>query len=166
MARYSEERKANILAKLLPPHNMKVADVAVQEGISLPTLYNWRKQARIEGHPVPGHKPTSEQWSPEAKLAVVIETASFSEAKLSEYCREKGLYPDQVKRWKTESLQGFKHSAEQEKAIKTQSRKDKQEIKKLKRELRYKEKALAETTALLVLRKKLDALLGHDNEDD
>src|SRR5690625_6489528 len=48
----------------------------------------------------------------------------------------------------------------QEKAIKTQSRKDKQEIKKLKRELRYKEKALAETTALLVLRKKLDALLG------
>mgnify|MGYP001356930023 FL=1 len=76
------------------------------------------------------------------------------------------MYPDQVKRWKTESLQGFKHSAEQEKAIKTQSRKDKQEIKKLKRELRYKEKALAETTALLVLRKKLDALLGHDNEDD
>src|SRR5690625_580540 len=71
MARYSEERKANILAKLLPPHNMKVADVAAQEGISLPTLYNWRKQARIEGHPVPGHKPTSEQWSPEAKLAVV-----------------------------------------------------------------------------------------------
>src|SRR5690625_4623817 len=45
MARYSEERKANILAKLLPPHNMKVADVAAQEGISLPTLYNWRKQA-------------------------------------------------------------------------------------------------------------------------
>ncbi len=98
-----------------------------------------------------------------AKLATVIETATLSEAQLSAYCREKGLYPDQVKRWKEESLQGFERSAEQEKALRKQAQNDRQEIKKLQRELRRKDKALAEAAALLVLRKKLNALW--DNSD-
>jgi len=53
-----------------------------------------RKQAKSEGRPVPGSKAKSEQWSAQAKLATVIETATLSEAQLSAYCREKGLYPD------------------------------------------------------------------------
>ena len=46
--------------------------------------------------PVPGNRNTGEDWSPEAKLAVVVETASMSEVELSAYCSEKGLYPEQV----------------------------------------------------------------------
>nr|WP_186354459.1 MULTISPECIES: IS3 family transposase [Pseudomonas] len=145
---------------MLPPYNLTVAELARQEGISEPTLYNWRNQAKLEGRPVPGRKAKSEQWSAEAKLATVIETAALSEAELSEYCRGKGLYPDQVQRWKAESLQGFQRSAEQEKVLRQQARTDQQEIKKLQRELRYKEKALAEAAALLVLRKKLKCALG------
>lgn len=163
MARYSHERKQAVLNKLLPPYNLTVAELARQEGISEATLYNWRKQAKSEGRPVPGSKPKSEQWSAQAKLATVIETATLSEAQLSAYCREKGLYPDQVKRWKKESLQGFERSAEQEKALRKQAQNDRQEIKKLQRELRRKDKALAEAAALLVLRKKLNALW--DNSD-
>ncbi|NWO07557.1 MAG: transposase, partial [Alteromonadaceae bacterium] len=53
MPRYSEERKAAVLAKLSPPHSMTVAALARQEGISDQTLYNWRTQAREEGRPVP-----------------------------------------------------------------------------------------------------------------
>src|SRR5690606_39466834 len=85
---------------------------------------------------------------------------------ICQYCREKGLYPDQVKQWKVESLQGFQRSAEQDKAIRQQARSDKQEIKQLRRELRHKEKALAETAALLVLRKKLNALWDNDSNED
>lgn len=166
MSRYSDERKAAVLSKLLPPYNMTVPELARAEGISEPTLYNWRNQAKSEGRPVPGSKAKSEHWSAEAKLATVIETAALSEAELSQYCREKGLYPEQVRRWKAESLQGFQRSAEQEKELRQQSRADKQEIKKLKRELRHKEKALAETAALLVLRKKLDALWEQESGDD
>src|SRR5690625_1979317 len=129
MSRYSPERKEAVLSKLLPPYNLTVAELAREEGISPATLYNWRKQAKLEGRPVPGHTNKSEQWSAEAKLATVIETATLSEAELSEYCRKKGLYPDQVHRWKAESLQGFARSAEQEKALRLQSRNDKKEIK-------------------------------------
>lgn len=165
MTRYSRERKEAILKYLLPPHNMTVAEVARQEGVSAQTLYNWRDTARKLGKPVPGKTSTSEDWSSETKLAVVIETAPMSESELAQYCREKGLYLEQVRRWKQECLQGFLSSAAQDKAIRQQAKTDKAEIKTLKKELRYKDKALAETAALLVLRKKLNALWGDDSEE-
>ncbi len=93
MPSYSEERKAAVLKKLLPPLNRSVPDVAKEEGISEQTLYNWRRQLRDKGLPVPGNEHNSEQWSAEARFAVVVETAALSEAELSEYCRKKGLYP-------------------------------------------------------------------------
>jgi transposase-like protein len=67
--RYSEERKAAVLAKLSPPHSMTVAALARQEGISDQTLYNWRTQAREEGRPVPGSKAwaNSSDWEGAAK---------------------------------------------------------------------------------------------------
>lgn len=164
MAHYSPERKESVLKKLLPPHNMTVAAVAREEGVSEQTLYNWRHQAKQAGHPVPGKTKHSEQWSAESKLAVVIETTPLSESELSQYCREKGLYIDQVNTWKAECLSGFAVSTEQRRQSVRQAQSDKAEIKDLKRDLRIKEKALAETTALLVLRKKLHALLGEDNE--
>ncbi len=166
MPRYSIERKAAVLAKLSPPQSMTVSALAREEGISEQTLYNWRTQAREEGRPVPGSKAKSDHWSAEAKLATVIETASLSEEEFSQYCREKGLYPEQVRRWKEESLQGFQRSADREKQLRKKSQADQKQIKKLERELRHKEKALAETAALLVLRKKLDALWEDDNGDD
>ena len=36
----------------------------------------------------------------EDKFIVVLETANLSEIEFSEYCREKGIYPEQVKEWK------------------------------------------------------------------
>ena len=166
MPRYSEERKQVILSKMMPPLSMTIAEIARTEGIGEQTLYNWRNKAREQGRPVPGNKPTPDQWSAEAKLAVVIETGSMNEAELSEYCRSKGLYVEQIKAWKADSLKGFASSREQELEAKQQRKADRREIKQLKRELRQKEKALAETAALLVLRKKLDALWENDNEDD
>ena len=52
--RYSPDRKEAMLSKLLPPYNLTAAEPARQEGISEATLYSWRKQAKLEGRPVPG----------------------------------------------------------------------------------------------------------------
>ena len=100
MPRYSEERKQAILSKLQPPSNMSVAEVSRSEGIGLQTLYNWRNEARQQGHPMPGHNKTPDDWTSETKLATVIETAALSESELSEYCRSKGLYVEQIKAWR------------------------------------------------------------------
>lgn len=166
MSRYSQERKEAILKKLLPPLSRSVAEIAKEEGISEATLYYWRKQLRQSGTVVPDNKTSSEQWSAQTKLAVVAETFSMTENELSQYSREKGLYSEQIHQWRNECMQGFKSTKENEVETKKQAKADKVEIKQLKKELRYKEKALAETTALLVLRKKLRAFYGEEPEDD
>lgn len=164
MVRYTQERKASVLRKLLPPENRTVREVAREEGISEVTLYNWRSLAKEQGVPVPGSGKQTDNWSGEAKLAVVVETAGLSEAQLSEYCRSKGLYPEQVKEWRDACINGVGNEAQRRKADQAEVRREKKRIKELERELRRKDKALAETTALLVLRKKLNALWGEDEE--
>jgi len=129
----------------------------VQEGINLSTLYSWQKQFNTSGLSVT-KVSSSEKWSSEEKFSVVLETATLSEVELSEYCRVKGLYPEQIKAWKLACIAG-NTATKQVKRIKTtpEQKSDKNRIKELERELRRKEKALAETAALLVLGKKFDA---------
>jgi len=115
---------------------------------------------------VPGYRNAGDDWSPDAKLAVVIETASMSEAELSAYCRQKGLYAEQVQRWKEACLHGTGLQGGQEKAAQKQQRDARKTIKKLKAEVRRKDRVLAETTSLLVLSKKLEALYGEDPDSE
>jgi len=115
---------------------------------------------------VPGPNKTSDEWSGEAKLAVVVETAVLSEVELSQYCREKGLYPEQVKSWKQDCLEGCNSNPERQRETAKQSRAAKKQIRQLEKELRRQERALAEAAALMLLRKKLKAFYGEDQEDD
>ena len=92
MTRYSDEHKSALLKKLLPPINMSVAELARQEGVSKTVLYSWLKQANATGASVPGHNKKTDEWSPGAKFATVLETATLSEAELAEYCRSYGHF--------------------------------------------------------------------------
>jgi transposase-like protein len=155
MRRVPQERREAILSKLLPPHNKPVPEVAIAEGVGESTLYNWLSQARKQGIAVPGSRSTStEHWNAETKLAAVIETQPMNESELAEYCRKKGLYPEQIERWKKECLQGMGSTSDHEDNL----RQARNEIKQLKRKVERKDKALAESAALLVLSKKFQAL--------
>jgi transposase len=159
MPRYPEDRKAAVLGKLLPPHNRSVPEIAKGEGISEATLYNWLKQTRHQGVPVPGSLNNSpEDWSGEAKFAVVIETAPLNASELSEYCRTKGLYPEQVARWRQACIEGAATQESRDQVVTGQLKVAKQRIRTLEKDLRRKEKALAESAALLVLQKKFNTL--------
>lgn len=165
MTRYSPERKEAVIRRMMPPENTPVPVLVEETGISDVTLYHWRKQARAKGLVVPGDGRNPESWSPEDKFAVVLETAPMNEAELAEYCRKKGLFVEQIAVWKENCLQGNASAAEQSKAEKRQARLARKEVKQLKRELRRKEKALAETAALLALRKKMNAIWGEDADE-
>ncbi len=163
--RYSEEFKEAVIRKMMPPNSISVSKLCRETGVSDVTLYKWRKEYRKRGGimSVGGSKP--DKWSAEDKLSVVIETASFNENQLSEYCRSKGLYPEQIEQWKTNALSGYQNSNQVIKEKQRLQRDDKKKIKKLERELKRKEKALAEAAALLVLSKKYNAIWGIDEED-
>ncbi len=162
--RYSEEFKGSVVKRMMPPNPVSVSQLAKETGVSDVTLYKWRKDYRNRGIAVPGDSNNPANWTAEDKLAVVIETAAMNEVQLSEYCRSKGLYAEQIEQWKAAALSGYQRSEQVDKE-KTRSRQDdKKKINKLESELRRKEKALAETAALLVLSKKCEAIWGDEEK--
>lgn len=114
---------------------------------------------------MPSNAASPDAWSSEDKFKAVMETYSLTEAELSEYCRKKGLYPELIEQWRVACIQGNATAEVQSKQHRVSQRKDKKRIKKLEAELRRKNDALAETTALLALSKKLEAFWG-TNEDE
>ena len=161
---YSLERKEAVLKKMLPPNNRSIAALAEEEGISDATLYNWRQQARNEGRLMPDADNTPEGWTSRDKFAAVMETATMSEAEISEYCRQRGLYPQQLGAWRTACEQANDWSRASDKQLKDATRADRKKMRLLEKELARKEKALAEAAALLILRKKLDAMFEDPEE--
>ena len=156
MRQYSEELKSSIIAKMLPPNSISVPDLARETGIPKDTLYSWRiKYQRTGGKALAKPAPAGELGS-EEKFTVVIETASLNEVELSEYCRRKGLYPEQISAWRNTCLQA--NALAPTKVDGEKLRRQAKEIKQLESELRRKDKALAETAALLVLQKKVRTL--------
>lgn len=156
MKQYSEEFKANIIAKMLPPNNVGVPELARETGIPKDTLYTWRiKHLKFNGDATAKQVPSG-GLSSEEKFAVVVQSASLNEVELSEYGRRKGLYPQQISTWREACLQANASAAV--KVDREKRRQQAREIKQLEAELRRKEKALAEAAALLMLQKKVQAL--------
>ncbi|MBF5058496.1 transposase IS3/IS911 family protein [Alcanivorax sp. 521-1] len=166
MKRYSPERKEAVLRKLAPPMSLTVPEVAEAEGISTASLYNWRRQAREQGEILPSRGSAPEQWSSEDKFRVVLETAAMNEAAFSAYCRERGLYPEQVEAWRASCMSANAKTGEHDAQSRQARKQEQKRVKKLERELRRKDKALAETAALLTLSKKAEAIWGRNDEDE
>ena len=163
MTKYPEDFKAALIARLLPPNNASVPALAKETGVPKDTLYAWRIAHRGKLA-----TPTESTSSPNGlssaeKFSVVLETASLNEVELGEYCRRKGLFPEQVRQWRQACSEA--NEASSRRAEQAQVREHKRTIKQLEAEVRRKDKALAETAALLVLRKKAEALWGEDEDE-
>ena len=162
---YPAKRKAAILQKMLPPNNKPIAQLAKEEGIAQGTLYSWRAEARAKGKLMPDGDLSPKGWASVDKFAAVLETAALNESELSVYCRKRGLYPNQIKQWRIACEQANDWDRAQNKRLQDTTRNADKKIKALGKELIRKEKALAETAALLVLRKKAQAI-WEESEDE
>ncbi len=161
MKQYSKEFKESIIARMLTPNNISVPELVRETGIPKDTLYSWRTKARKGKVSVKSN--IHGLLSSEEKFDIVLETASLNETELSEYCRQKGIFPQQISVWQENCRQA--HAPQTSKADKTTIRTQKKSIKRLETDLRRKEKALAEAAALLILQKKAHAL-WEDPEDE
>lgn len=165
MKHYSAERKEALLRQMMPPMNKLISALARENGISEQTLYTWRRNLKAQGVPVPGNGKNAEEWSSKDKFGVVLETAGLNETELAEYCRRKGLFIEQIAAWRTACQEANAHTAERTRDQREQSKSDRKRIKQLEKELLRKEKALAEAAALIILRKKAQAIWGDPEED-
>lgn len=147
------------MARLLPPESSAVDVVSREVGVSVTTLERWRAEALAHG--AGDRRGGSQRWTAAARLEAVIATAAMDEAARGAWCREHGLYPAELDGWKQDAVAGL---GEPRAASAAEAREDRRRVKELERELRRKDKALAETAALLVLSKKLAAVF-HKDED-
>ncbi len=164
---YSEKFKSQMVSKLVGPRAVSASALAVEVGIHQPTLSRWLREARIvpgmtkqtrkPENRVPSQRP--QDWSPEEKLRAVVESMGLTDEELGAFLRKEGLHQAQLDGWSTAA----RSSLSVRKGTKKASAEAKR-IRELERELHRKDKALAETAALLVLKKKARAIWG--DEDD
>ena len=162
---YSAEVKETMISRMMAPNSESISRISREEGISEQTLRNWRDRARAEGNVTPGKAGNSSAWSTQDKFLVVVETAKLNEAELAEYARKKGLYVEQIRAWKDACVNANGRVAKEAAKLNRELKASEKERHRLEMELARKEKALAETAALLVLRKKAHAIWGEAEDE-
>ena len=160
--RYDNDFKDWAVLQMMPPLNRAVAELAVAIGVTPQSLRDWRQMARDKGLIVPGNNKTSDQWSSTDKFNAVMETAPLSELELSQYCRIKGIYPEQIQQWR-QFCQNANAGPDPSPSKKKTA--EQQRIKELERELLRSDAGRKEAVALLELRKKAIAIWGTGKED-
>ena len=169
MRQYSEEFKSSIIAKMLPPNNIPIPDLARDTGVPKDTLYSWRIKHQRSNRNATAKQVPSGELSSEEKFSIVMETASLNEVELSEYCRRRGLYSEQISAWRDTCTQAnasvLSNASVPSKVDRAKLTTQAKQIKQLEAELRRKDKALAETAALLVLQKKVQEIWGEPEDE-
>ena len=150
MARFGQSFKDRAVARLLPPESATLELVSKEVGITVETLERWRES--LQSMPARGRA-----WTAPTKLQAVITTAALSEVDKNAWCREHGIYPAELAQWCSSATTALA-DPQGTRAKPEVTRSDRKRIKDLERELLRKDRALAETAALLVLSKKVAAI--------
>jgi len=160
---YSEAFKASMVKKLMVPGGPTATALSIRSGIPQPTLSRWLRGAREES--MPQSKPPvrrarrPEEWGPEEKLALLTQAEGLSGEELGELLRREGVHEADLAEWRSAALVALGPRPKTP-AGSGEARR----VRELERELLRKDKALAETAALLVLKKKVQEYWG--DEDD
>jgi transposase-like protein len=172
---YSEMFKRKMIQKLSGPNAISAGALSKQVDVPQSTLSTWLRKAGVEPRfGFPG-KPDNhaqkrpymtpkrpEDWSPEEKLKTVLDAASLSDDQLGAFLRRRGIHETHLQQWRLQMLGGLGKVPVDKKPKRRAA--DAKRIRSLEKELKRKDKALAETAALLVLKKKAREIWG--DEDD
>jgi transposase-like protein len=173
---YSDMFKNAMIQKMTGPDALSASALSKQVDVPQSTLSKWLRMAGIGssyGFPNNANEYTKmmkikdskrpNDWSAEDKLKLVTEAASLDDEQLGAFLRKKGLHQTHLEQWRLQMLDGLQNGFSKKKANQNKSDAAKH-IRCLEKELRRKDKALAETAALLVLKKKVQEIWG--DEDD
>lgn len=156
---YSNEIREAVVRKAVA-RAAPQGEIAREFGVSKTTVQNWLRQYRNNGGGTMAERAKRPQdWTVAERLDALIETAALGEEALGSWCRGHGLHTHHLAQWRRELTAG------REKDSRETLRTLREENRELKKALRHKEKALAETAALLVLKKKAESIWG-EREDD
>ena len=145
---FTDGFKKATLKKMLIPGGKGVTELSREIGVSTVTLYAWKKKYQNVEEINKYVSRSPRQWKMQDKVIAVFEASKLSDENLGRWLREKGLQSEHINIWEKEIKEMVTSSKDKKELIEA-----KKEIKELKKELQIKEKALAEVSALLVLKK-------------
>ena len=171
--RYTPAFRALMVQKMTAPDRSDVTDLAAEVGVSRSSLYRWASEVDtlfpvddeqqpsiLQSFQGPIRMKRPQDWTAEEKLAAVLAAASLSDEELGAFLRNRGLHEPQLQQWREQMLDGLQTPAARKKKPPESKR-----IRDLEKELQRKDKALAETAALLVLKKKAREIWGDEDDD-
>jgi len=160
--KHSLEFKKSAVQKYLSRGNRSVIEILDEIGIASPTIYQWRDQfANVQDM----KKPSKPQARPaNEKLKSLVEFDALQVENRGEYLRKNGLHEEHIAEWRKQVQEAF---APAKISLKDRLEKaaDQKKIKDLEKEIRRKDKALAEVSALLILKKKADLIWGSEEDE-
>ena len=156
---FTQEFKQEIVKKILLPGGPSIPEMSTELGIGDSVIRQWVKKSGIG---VVMSK--SDTWTPEKKLQAVNETSALSGEDLGSYLREHGLHSSDLETWRNECLKSFRGPGRPRKDPELAASQKRE--RSLERDMRRKDKALAEMTARIVLLKKSRLLWGAAEEGE
>jgi transposase-like protein len=156
--KYSKEFKEALVAKVLSRGNKTIEEVCSPLGISKVTASNWVRRCGIK--PNMNKSNTATKWSAERKFSALLESSQMDEESLGAFLRREGLHSHTLTEWRAEVVGALE-------AKRKSPKKDERDVRihELEKNLRRKDKALAEASALLILKKKVDLIWGQSEEE-
>ena len=160
---YPIQLKEAVIKKVLQG-NKPQHEIAREFGIGRSTIGKWLREYKQNGNiNLTSKEKRPKDWTAQERMTALIETGSMSVEERTSWCRKKGLFVHNLDQWKKDAISGIssvsgKKQSEEVKALK-------KENLSLKKNLSRKEKALAETAALLVLKKKAQEIWGEPEDE-
>lgn len=161
MSSYSASFKSRMVQKMTAPDGPSATALAREVGVHQSTLSRWcRQAARVAGMSEERSPQLRrpQDWTAAEKLEAVLKAVALSEEELGGFLRREGLHRTHLDQWREQMLVGLDTKPSRRRLAKGRR------VRELEKELRRKDAALAETAALLVLKKKVAAIWG--DEDD
>ena len=166
MSKVFKEIKIKVLARALGKNPVSVVKLSQEYGISVSTIYSWIKATTDLQEVKMDKVKRPKEWSAEERLQVVNDTHHMNPKEIGEYCREKGLYTYNVEEFKKDFLSmgtpTLRESLLHKELKEARAARKAAEVALRVREhdAIRKDSALAEITALLVMKKKADLIWG------
>lgn len=165
MRTYPQELKESMVARMCMPGGPSALQLSRETGICNVSLSNWKRKF-VSGDRLNKHRS---KWNDAEKLDILLESQGLSDEDLGIFLRKKGLHSTDLAEIKADlksalSKSGSKKPGRPKKDLELQ--KSQEEVKKLRRDIRRKDKVLAEQAAIIILKKKVQDLWGDEEEDD
>ena len=136
MRTYPEELKDQIIARMLPPRNCSIPELVKETGVPKETLYSWRSKHRLNGS---GTKSDGlKELTGTEKFQLVLESAVLNEKETGEFCRRRGIFPEQLTTWRMACVTANEYQPRREEQA--ELREVIRQNKRLESELRRKDK--------------------------